>query len=463
MKQYFKRFVAVALCIAVCFSFFVVPSYATVSDAYTYVVKTFPSFLRQYLSSPINTSLPSYLTGIADALMNGTATDEEIQNAYDNYVNNIQNTVGTVSITNDGIRLYMIPDGTFASASGVFSSYSVPFTIGTYSISTFTYTPITSIIGYCSPLGGQVQVGYQAINIPFQASYTYHLVTNTDKCVYAPTTSIATTFNAPAGTTIDYIGKITASSAGAFSANVAVYFDIVPYTGVVNDYYSDIDISIDGRMTTIIPKIYNYNTTNTEYQYHIGTVENNAVTNVYDTNIFNETTNVFTLPGDTPTTYNITDWTYDYSTRTYVCVDSDSNVYIVQYGDDAVHVTVPDGSGGTTSYTYYYIYQEPVPSPGNTDDTTTFPGTSSDNYDDDPNTTGGFWSTIWKAFKDGLADLIAGIVKDLFKGLKAIITGILNVFSGLVTGFFDSVNSFFNSFSETGVFQFWNGMVTDLS
>lgn len=478
MKRYIKQAISIVLCVAVCVTTFAIPAYATFSDGVNYVVKDFWNWIT-FDWDDVHGGV-SFFSGLWDAI--NAPTDEEIQNAYNDYVNDIQTNYGTTVLNGATYKWDDFEITAYASLvndSVLSDQLSISYH---YGLNDGQEIDVFSQDAYIVPVTGKYRIKYNPVYVnAAQNVGTYS--------IYYPRIYLSSTKPNKAFYAIANIAKGTYTSAvgdnpytGYFDVNLTkgntVYFCLTtlgilnqtstinsacPTIELVDPAFDTAEITIDNRMTVIIPQIFNFNTTNTEYQYHIGTVENNAVTNVYDTNIFNETTNVFSLPGDTPTTYNITDWTYDYSTRTYVCVDSDSNVYIVQYGDDAVHVTVPDGSGGTTSYTYYYIYQEPVPSPGNTDDTTTFPGTSSDNYNDDPNTTGGFWSTIWKAFKDGLADLIAGIVKDLFKGLKAIISGILNVFSGLVTGFFDAVNGFFNSFSETGVFQFWNGTVTDLS
>ncbi|MEA5040027.1 MAG: hypothetical protein VB086_09340 [Clostridiaceae bacterium] len=462
------RVIAFILAIAIVFSILSIPAKAIVVELIvgTIGVIGFADLVSYALTGQgaipyAGTLINKYLVdkGVIPALDNGRYSPSQISSAYSDYVNDISSKLGTCVITNNGVRVYVQPSLSASYVNGIQYSYNKGVYVASGTISSngsisFNYGGNKSI-----PFNAYVTTGmtYEVDNATYGSDVMY--VVNGSVSTIGTTYSIAKNglFQ------IQYCPYfISINTSNLSSMNISFWYDLAPYTGVIQNYYSDIDITTVNRMTGILPAVYSGNNSGSGYGYYIGTKTGDTISDVYAINVFDETTNVFTDP-KTNITYNITGWTYDYSTRTYVCTDSNNNVYTVQYGDECIYVTVPDGSGGSTTTTYYYVRQSPAPNPGNTTDTTTFPNSSNDEYTDDNTTTGGFWSTIWKAFKDGLADLIAGIVKDLFKGLKAIISGILNVFSGLVTGFFDAVNGFFNSFSETGVFQFWNGTVTDLS
>ena len=89
---------------------------------------------------------------------------------------------------------------------------------------------------------------------------------------------------------------------------------------------------------------------NHDIQY--GTTNNNGdVTTVNDNRIINETNNTFYNP-TTNETHNITDWNYDYSTRTYTISIDNGDKYSVEYGDTSIAIQNVTSS---ETHNYYYV------------------------------------------------------------------------------------------------------------
>lgn len=85
----------------------------------------------------------------------------------------------------------------------------------------------------------------------------------------------------------------------------------------------------------------------------------------FDERIIDESTNTFYMP-ETNETYDMREWSYDYSDRSYHVTTNEGDKYTVTYGDE--NMTVYNETSGDT-YTYnYYITQEPEPSPTPTPD-----------------------------------------------------------------------------------------------
>lgn len=78
--------------------------------------------------------------------------------------------------------------------------------------------------------------------------------------------------------------------------------------------------------------------------------DNGQITKVDTTSIVNETNNTYTNPV-TGTTSTITDWSYDYSDRSYKLTLDSGDTSTVTYGDE--YITIKEGD--TVSYVYYYV------------------------------------------------------------------------------------------------------------
>ena len=95
---------------------------------------------------------------------------------------------------------------------------------------------------------------------------------------------------------------------------------------------------------------YNINSRPTSITGDYGIIgDNGQITKVDTTTIVNETNNTYTNPS-TGTTSTITDWTYDYSDRSYDLTLDTGDTVTVTYGDE--NVTIQEGD---TVYNIYYI------------------------------------------------------------------------------------------------------------
>ena len=79
--------------------------------------------------------------------------------------------------------------------------------------------------------------------------------------------------------------------------------------------------------------------------------DNGQITKVENTTIVNETNNTYTNPS-TGTTSTITEWTYDYSDRSYNVTTESGNTVTITYGDE--NITIQEGD---TVYNVYYIVE----------------------------------------------------------------------------------------------------------
>lgn len=101
--------------------------------------------------------------------------------------------------------------------------------------------------------------------------------------------------------------------------------------------------SASTRPSSIMQTIDSYNSTTNNYNFFLGKSDaNGKVTNVYNTCIFNESTNTFTDP-KTEIAYQVEGWTYDYGTRTYYLTLADDTLFYnanpvkylaIVYGDE---------------------------------------------------------------------------------------------------------------------------------
>lgn len=128
------------------------------------------------------------------------------------------------------------------------------------------------------------------------------------------------------------------------------------------------------RSSSLMQIINNYNTDNSytdnseTVNYYIGTVDAGGdVTNIYNVNLYDEETLIFTEPV-TGAQYQTTGWTYDYTTRTYELSLSPGTFQIggtdidridLTYGDDELTISYySDGSRiKTDSYAYVRVAQ----------------------------------------------------------------------------------------------------------
>lgn len=124
------------------------------------------------------------------------------------------------------------------------------------------------------------------------------------------------------------------------------------------------------RPVSLMQTINNYNTDNSyldnseTVNYYIGTLDTGGdVTNIYNVNLYDEETLIFTEPV-TGAQYQTTGWTYDYSTRTYelsltsgtfTLDGSDIGTIELTYGDDALTIDYYSGNSLVESDEYAYV------------------------------------------------------------------------------------------------------------
>ena len=147
----------------------------------------------------------------------------------------------------------------------------------------------------------------------------------------------------------------------------------------------------------------------------------------------------------TGATYNVTDWQYDYSTRTYNYT-TDNSTYksgTVSYGDDNACVKLTDSNGNTITYNYYYGTTSGGSGTGGGGTVT--PDTPSSGG------IGGLIEKLLATVGDVVKGIISGVLKLLTKGVEAL-GGIFDLFKALgekVVGIFGGFTSFL-----TAVFPF---------
>lgn len=145
-----------------------------------------------------------------------------------------------------------------------------------------------------------------------------------------------------------------------FSGYHGFTFSHTPYlTGgaVVND------VPASTRPSGLSTVINDYNTQNINTggnytNYYIGTTDANGdVVDVYDFDIFDESTMTITNPasGDT---WTATAWEYDYETRSYYCTLENDQYCRITYGDEYVTIIYPDDEGTYHEQYYYYVTAE---------------------------------------------------------------------------------------------------------
>ena len=146
--------------------------------------------------------------------------------------------------------------------------------------------------------------------------------------------------------------------------DLGILFELVSYADSTTPPFAST------RPTSLMQTINNYNednsyTDNSEtVNYYIGTVDAGGdVTNIYNVNLYDEETLIFTEPF-TGAQYQTTGWTYDYTTRcytldlssgTFALDGSDIDKVKLTYGDDLLTLDYYSGSTLVESDEYAYV------------------------------------------------------------------------------------------------------------
>lgn len=171
----------------------------------------------------------------------------------------------------------------------------------------------------------------------------------------------------------DYLEQSRSFSAGQYFRNVVISASNNPSKDLIDsviyfvcDYYPPL-YEITPFDSSLVTNTYTINSRPTSITGDYGIIgDNGQITKVDTTTIVNETNNTYTNPS-TGTTSTITDWTYDYSDRSYDLTLEGGDTVTVTYGDE--NVTIQEGD---TVYNVYYIVEgtggdpgvQPTPTPG---------------------------------------------------------------------------------------------------
>lgn len=109
----------------------------------------------------------------------------------------------------------------------------------------------------------------------------------------------------------------------------------------------------------------------------------------------------------TNTTTNITNWTYDYSDRSYTCTTENNTTTTITYGDE--YITINEGDVNNTYITYNIYYYTTPEDSGD--------GSGSGDNSDDGSGIGGGLGELLGSLLGGLIDLITGLISGLIDSL----------------------------------------------
>lgn len=166
-------------------------------------------------------------------------------------------------------------------------------------------------------------------------------------------------------------------STGTYYAGGNSFKQRVTYSGAANFVFADITAPapvvrikpLSGLIDTTTDTTYNVDSRVGSISGDYGIIgDNGQITKVDSKTIVNETNKTVYNPV-TNTTTNITDWTYDYSDRSYTVTTDNSTTQTITYGNE--YVTIKEGD---TVYNIYYITNSSgteTPDPGATDTPTT--------------------------------------------------------------------------------------------
>lgn len=327
----FRKIIAVTLIVVTIFSITVIPASATIGDATDYTVNTLWDYLVK-VASGTGFSVSEWWRQL---ISSGDSAAK-----YDDYVNDVKTQTGTATVIDGGIRVYI-------KATKILENGC---TISSRSL----FNPIGAVFNTAYSMKGPF-VYFESFSLPFDCSYSVHSSYLTDNCdflydKFPPSFSGTGLKNKVVSFDNLSVGSLVP---GLSSFSLNVWVDCKPYVGVFGDYYN-IDLSNSTRPTVIIGDVGYYDASN-----------NLQVIN--NTTIVNETNNTYYNP-ITNTTTNVTNWVYDYSTRTYTLTLEGGVTVTVGYGNDNIIIN----EGGTTYNVYYVVPEGGGSGGGDTTDVTGF-------------------------------------------------------------------------------------------
>lgn len=323
-------------------------------------------------------------TGFADWSRGGGFSE-----SYPNYPGQLMATDGTTKVAKSGHRrIYFHCSSVVPTRAIVLGTFNSAFTFGA---------------SFKSETSGSYQPGvtftFDTFTLPVACNFTYNLISyNTTNT--SPWSSVSAVYKGAVGDVMhvtgsrDYFYPIISNRDLTSLVYGSCFIDYVPTVA------STIPVDPGTRVSSI--------------NNGIQVVNGDGVVSIVDTKIFNETTNVLSDPLS-GTSYNVTDWTYDYSDRSYSVTTDSGSIGKVVYGDDVITYTITNNSGDSVTNNYYYAAAATPTDP--TDPT-------------DPTST-----SIWEK----LGSLVSGVFSGLIAFFTGLVSGILDALISLV----DMVNSKF--------------------
>lgn len=396
--KFFKKIIAVFSCIAIVTSILTVP--AAASDG---VSGTFQNIFEWLYGNSPSWENAFFQIIYGDDWMN--ASEDELRDAYDNYVNDLQTDLGTTTIA-DVSLVYKFPvnsvSGTgvnVSSSDGVgVTSFSAVFQWKTGSSHTLNvvFDPLTaSSAGYYTTGFYGVFDNCELTTTGFRESFS---VSNGDEIKLLDS----------GGFTLKFSPVITSSLC---SVSGYAWCSFVPYSGVSS--FTTQDVTINSRPASITG----------DY----GIIGDDGTIIKYDSTKIVDETNSLVWNPVTDNSVNFTEWSYDYSDRSYNLTLEDGSTMKVVYGDE--NVTIVEGD---MIYNVYYM----LPDSGSGDG-----GSSGD--DDSSGGLGDSIAGLGNALGDILAGLIQAVVNLANKALEAL-SGLGDLFTQMV----ETVLGFFGGFID---------------
>lgn len=414
------------------------------------------------------------------------ATESDLKQAYDDYVNDLPYTGYTSS------GEYSIPlSAVHFSVSG--STSSSPYSKSCYSDSSLCGTTskasysVANVFFDCDnnkllvyPISGQSTCSFSNCVVYFSAvapvsgfyAFPSSGLSATAKINYSGSTYTGSTYWD--GSTVYYEAGAKISKSFSFSSTTI--------TGDSNSGRSiqSVNVTAFPANCTISPiggnsstnTNYNINTRPSSITGNYGIVgDNGSITTVTNnSSIVNETNNTYYNPV-TGKTSNISSWNYDYSDRSYSLeIDNSDNSNVtsstVTYGDEYITITettINEGDTITNTYYVYYIIEgsgtggdqsgeDPpvVTPPGGSSDNPPGGDPSGDNSGDDGDES--IWSKIGSllgSFFSGLISLISKFAAKILDALTALLDMIKDGFFSIVEtvlSFFDEIPQLFDGY-----------------
>jgi len=352
-----KRIISIILVVALTASLF--PT-AHAANPLEYVRKSFWEYVYDF-SHEIGNDAATVWNNTIGAFWDGF--DGTPEQAYDDYVQDVQDSLGTVEIGAGG---YLIPmRGTLTSTYGhahnsypAFSSLTKAFYSDSPTVIqeiyaydylagfVFPSTGYLSIVADISVSGGNALSSYVGVSVSGGSSQMK--LAENDKTLSVTSWHGATNrISIPAGATVLSNGLTAISAYGGVRDSLGTIFYRAAY------YYEPYNYTPNGFTAPIGGSGSRLTNTGINVMGSDNTVYENV-------SFVDETNNTFYNPA-TNTTTSFTDWTYDYSAREYTLTTADNTQVTIRYGDDSV--VIQEGSSTVNNYYYAAPVAGPEPTP----------------------------------------------------------------------------------------------------